>query len=86
MLEFKTHKVYGYVLCRKVFKIKEFLISSRDFAEIIQRVKNREGKIQIFSIWAGQSGQIFLAGYFWAVRKPHRWQHMCVKVKMYNLL
>ena len=47
----------------------------------MQRVKNREGKTQTFFFWAGQSGQIFLAGYFWAVRRPHKWQHMCVKVK-----
>ena len=47
-----------------------------------QRVKNREGKTQIFCFWAGQSGQIFLAGYFQAVKSPHRWQHLCVKVKM----
>ena len=39
-----------------------------------------EGQTQIFVF--KQLGQIFLAGYFWAVKSTHRWQHMCVKVKM----
>ena len=39
-----------------------------------QRVKNREGKTQIFFIWDGHSGQIFLAGYFLAVKSPHRFR------------
>ena len=52
----------------------------------IQRVKKREGKTQIFGFWAGQSGQIFLAGYIWAVKSSHRWQHLWAKVKISNLL
>ena len=51
-----------------------------------QRVKKREGKTQIFGFWAGQSGQIFLAGYIWAVKSSHRWQHLWAKVKVSNLL
>ena len=47
-----------------------------------QRVKKREGKTQIFGFWAGQSGQIFLAGYIWAVKSSHRWQHLWAKVEI----
>ena len=43
-----------------------------------------EGQTQIFVFWAKQLGQIFLAGYFWAVKSPHKWQHMCFRVKMEN--
>ena len=46
-----------------------------------QRVKKREEKTQIFGFWAGQSGEIFLAGYIWAVKSSHRWQHLWAKVK-----
>ena len=45
-----------------------------------------EEKTQIFVFWAGQSGQIFWAGYFWAVKSPHRWQHMSAKVIMKIIL
>ena len=48
----------------------------------MQRVKKREGKTQIFGFWAGQSGQILLAGYIWAVKSSHRWQHLWAKVKI----
>ena len=51
-----------------------------------QRVKKREEKTQIFGFWAGQSGQIFLAGHIWAVKCSHRWQHLWAKVKIKNLL
>ena len=47
-----------------------------------QRVKKREEKTQIFGFWAGQSGQMFLAGYIWAVKSSHRWQHLWAKVKI----
>ena len=40
-----------------------------------------EGQTQIIVFWGGQSRQIFLAGYFWAVKSPCRWQHMCCKIK-----
>ena len=53
---------------------------------VYQRVMNTERKTQIFFIWVEQSGQIFLAGYFWAVKRPHRWQHMCVKVNVESSL
>ena len=56
------------------------------FKSCIQRVKKREEKTQIFGFWAGQSGQIFLAGYIWAVKSSHRWQHLWAKVKIKNLL
>ena len=61
------------------------LLSHR-FALGSQRVKKREGKTQIFGFWAGQSGQIFSAGYIWAVKCSHRWQHLWAKGKIKNLL
>ena len=42
-----------------------------------QRVRNREGKTQIFL-----SGLNSLGRYFWAVKSPHKWQCMCWKEKM----
>ena len=54
----------------------------RSFIIQMQRVKKREEKTQIFGFWAGQSGQIFLAGYIWAVKSSHRWQHLWAKVKI----
>jgi hypothetical protein len=37
-----------------------------------QRVKShREGKTHISFLWARQSGQIFLAEYFWAIKSPY---------------
>jgi hypothetical protein len=47
-----------------------------------QRVKKREEKTQIFGFWAGQSGQIFSAGYILALKSSHRWQHLWAKVKI----
>ena len=68
------------IINRRVHKVSEMAVVSDEYLN--QRVKSREGKTQILWFWARQSGQIFLAGYFCAVKTPHRWQHMCVKVKM----
>ena len=57
-------------------------LDSKGLTYLKQRVKKREGKTQIFGFWAGQSGQIFLAGYIWAVKSSHRWQHLWAKVKI----
>ena len=45
----------------------------------IQRVKNREGKTQIFFIWAGESGQMVLAI---GQSKDVTDGSMCVRVKI----
>ena len=59
-------------------KFRESLMLTVIFRYLGQRVKNREGKTQISIFYLGQ---VFLSGYFWAVKSPHGWQHMCVKVK-----
>ena len=79
-----------------VKKINRLIRSLRTFCHSVssvllllckaQRVKKREEKTQIFGFLAGQSGQIFLAGYIWAVKSSHRWQHLWAKVKIKNLL
>ena len=71
--------LFSIVIIVSVKKIKTNLFTK---TTVNQRVKKREGKTQIFGFWAGQSGQIFLAGYIWAVKSSHRWQHLWAKVKI----
>ena len=87
--QFKHEINFNFFLCQKSSEIGSNLQNvhhSSQNASLKQRVKKREGKTQIFGFLAGQSGQIFLAGYIWAVRSSHRWQHLWAKVKIMNLL
>ena len=72
------------IINRRVHKVSEMSVVSDE--HLNQRVKNKEGKTQILWFWAGESGQIFLAGHIWAVKCSHRWQHLWAKVKIKNLL